>query len=285
MKKIFSFKLFLIITLFFLLVFIYAKLGFNHWQIVAAIDKPVIEAGWSEPIAVGINTADWEGDVYVADDGNTLFYSYYPGDLIKDQSDSGLLDDIEIYYSEKPFERSVKHPASEDLWSERGVMLSDSDIYYVSDRNHLGSNDLYKNGQLLLNTPSKSEIDLHYCAAKNELYFSTDNIIYIYQDNKTKALSAPINDGSQNIQPFLTKDCQEMYFASNRGDGVLKIFKAGQLADTSWSQPELVIASKHGVGNPSLTADGRYLFFTQIFKSAKGGINSDIFYIEKIDSH
>lgn len=283
MKKIFSFKWFLIIALFFLLFFLFAKLGPNNWPVVVMADKPKLESGWSDPISVGINTDQWEDGAYITGDGNTLFYVYYPGDLVRDLTSRKFKDDIDVYYSEKPFNKSKKHALSEDIWSEGGVMMDGSDIYYMSNRNRPDADDLYKNGKVLIDTPSTSEQDPHYCSSKKELYFWVDGVIYVSKDNKVSALPVPINDGSKNIQPFLTADCQEMYFSSSRGNGVLKILRSKRISDNSWAEPEVVISSKHGVGEPTLTNDGKTMFFVQVFRSAKGVMNSDIFYVTKIE--
>ncbi|NCN07317.1 hypothetical protein GW933_01345 [Candidatus Falkowbacteria bacterium] len=282
MKKvlsIFSFKLFLIIALFFFLVFIYAKLGFNHWPLVEAIDRPVLESGWSQPVSVGINTASWESGAYISSDGNTIYYSFYPGNLVKDRADGKIKTDLNIYYSEKPFNKSKVHTLSEAKWFENGVMVVGSDFYYASDRNHLGINDIYKNGSLIINTPNQSEKDPHYCATRDELYFDVGGVIYYLTDNQTVALTAAVNNGGQNIQPFLTKDCEQLYFVSNRGDGIHKILRSSRLSNNLWGEPELVVSSKYGVESPSLTDDNKTLFFVQILKSAKDELNADILYV------
>mgnify|MGYP001611821357 FL=1 len=281
LRKIFSFKWFLIIALVFFVLFIYSKLGPNNWSVVMMVDKPQIEKGWSDPKGVGINTGQWEDGAFISGDGSTLFYAYYPGDLINDLSIGKLKDDIDVYYSEKPFNGGKKHALSEDKWSEGGVMMSGGDIYYMSNRNRLETDDLYKNGQIIFDTLNKSEQDPHYCATKDELYFDAEGIIYVYKKNKSTALPSPINDGSRNIQPFLTPDCEQIYFASSRGDGVSKILRSNRILEDSWGEPELIVKSKYGVGEPTLTDNGKTMFFVQIFKSAKEVMNSDIFYVEK----
>lgn len=268
-------------ALFFLLAFLYFKLGPNNWLIVSEVDKPQIEKGWGEPQKVGINTDKWEGGAYVSGDGEALFYSYYPGDLISDMALGQLKEDIDIYYSLKPFNQIKKHALSEDKWSEGGVMVSGSDVYYMSDRYHFNSYDLYKNGHVIFNTPDKSEKDPYYCAQNDELYFTIDGVIYVYKKDKTTALPAPINDGSFNGQPFLTLDCKKIYFSSTKGDGISKILRAEKISEKSWSEPAVVVQSRYGVMEPALTDNGQIMFFAQVLKSAKGVVNSDIFYIEK----
>lgn len=282
LKKILSFQLFLVTSLFFLLFFIYFKLGPNHWNLVALTDQVFLADGWSKPVRVALNTAKWEDGSYISPDGQTLFYAYYPGDFNHDFLLGQIKDDKDIYYSEKPFVRFKKHPLSEEQWSEDGLMMAGADFYYMSDRYHRLINDLYKNGQpLVFNRPDGQAEYPYFCAAQKELYFNIGGLIYVYKASKLLALPAPINDGSYNTQPFLTSDCGKMYFASKRDGGILKIFKSDRLGDNDWSKPELVAKSRWGVKRPTLTSDGQTMFFVQIFKSAKGAENADIFYTEK----
>ena len=94
---------------------------------------------------------------------------------------------------------------------------------------------------------------------------------------------APINiQGSPSLQPFLTPDCNTLYFATNRGESTgPTIYKSTRIGDTSWSEPELVVKGKTGVGEPTLTDDGQYLFFLQLFKASDGTTTSDIFYTKR----
>ena len=285
-KRIFSWKWLLIIIVIILLAIISSKTKpttTSDWQAVIDSDRPQFAPGWGERQSVGINSDKWEDGAYISGDGNTLYYAYYPGDLYNDVLSGKFKDDIDVYYSQKPFTKSKKHPISEDFWSEGGVMMSGSDIYYMSNRNRLGTDDIYKNGQAVIDTTNKQELDPHYCAAKNELYFWIEGVgnIYVYKNNQTKILPASINDGNRNIQPFLTSDCQEMYFSSTRDGGNMKIFKSKRLGEEAWAKPELVAKSQIAVGEPTLTDDGQTMFFVQIFRSPEGVLNTDIFYVER----
>jgi len=266
----------------FLLLFVYWQFGPNFWPLIRISDQAQLAPNWSRPIRVGLNTSNWEGGAYISSDGTALYYAYYPGDLEREARLGRLPSDIDVYYSLKPFAKAKKHPLSEDAWSEGGVMLAGSDIYYMSDRYSPGTENLYKNGKLIaIGNFTESQKNPHYCALKAELYFEMAGIIYIYKAGLVKNLTWPINDGNQNIQPFLTPDCQKMYFSSNRGNGVFKILESERINEDSWSQPKVVVASQHGVGEPTLTDDGRTLFFVQTFKSLRGNMNSDIFYINE----
>jgi len=264
----------------------------GDWDAVRAGDVPVIhESGWSAPKLAGISSDNWEDGAYISGDGETLYFAYYPDDLISDVMAMSFDDDIDVYYSKKPFTSRSKDLISEDIWSEGGVMISNGDKYYMSNK---GRNDnLYKNGEKLdLDNGDVAEQDPHYCSAKEELYYWNrlegggafeSSKIYVYKNNEVTELPSPINVAgkSEDIQPFLTPDCETLYFSSNR-DGKTKIYKSARLDDDGWATPEVVISSNGGVGEPTLTDDGNTMFFVQILADGAGNYNSDVFYIEKL---
>lgn len=271
----------------------------NLWAGIRASDIAQLDEDWGEPIRLEVNTvADWEDGVYISGDGNTLYFVIYPGDLINDLQAGEYKDDIDIYYSQKPFNTRQLHYLSEDIWSEGGVMISGNDIYYMSNKmakedvNKKPVNDnIYRNNEKLsFNTDNESLQDPHYCAAKDELYFwkSTSpefadfepGDIYVYKNNQVIKLPAPINSVDTDMQPFLTNDCQTMYFTSGRA-GVGAIYKSNRLGENSWSNPEVIISSKFGVGEPTLTDDQSQIFFLQVFISADNRFTTDIFYANK----
>lgn len=253
------------------------------WSSIRANDVAQFSDGWGTPVMASVSSDLWEDGAYISGDGNTLYFAYYPGDILHDVQTMKFKDDIDVYYSQKPFTSKSKHSISKNIWSEGGVMISNGDMYYMSNR---GRNDnIYKNNEKIEipGTGDMEEQDPHYCAEKDELYFwdRNDNKIYVYKNEELSKLPAPINVGSQNIQPFLTEDCQTMYFSSSRNTQRLQIMKSERIDDDSWKEPVVVASSKIGIGEPTLTHDGNTLFFVQIFQSPEGAYNSDIFYVEK----
>ena len=70
-----------------------------------------------------------------------------------------------------------------------------------------------------------------------------------------------------------------MYFVSNRNLFIgSAIYRSNRLGDV-WSEPELVI--KGIVGEPSLTADGNYLYFVHVLTDIAGPFDADIWYCER----
>jgi hypothetical protein len=92
-------------------------------------------------------------------------------------------------------------------------------------------------------------------------------------------LPKPINSDGDDMQTFLFGD--DLYFASDQGDGgKIKIWKS-QRSENNWREPELVISSNFAVGEPSLTADGKYLYFEQIFTDGNNNFNPEMMYVER----
>ena len=266
----------------------------NPWASIRAKDVALLESGWSIPQRVPVSSEDWEDGAFITGDGKKLYFAFYKGDLFADVARNKFNGDIDVYYSNYPFTQKIKEPISESIWSEGGVMISGKDKYYHSNRMNLSDVDkkavvdrIYKNGKALeLGLGNISANDPHYCAAKNELYFWVSNgpvkkEIYVYKNGISKMLPAPINEGHVNMQPFLTPDCQTMYFSSGRTADTLWIYRSKRLGENSWSEPIPVVRSKYGVGEPTLTDDGQKFFFVQLFKSPKGVFDCDIFYVGK----
>ncbi len=108
--------------------------------------------------------------------------------------------------------------------------------------------------------------------------------IYISQWNGS-AWSAPVNAGNtintsaDELQPCLTPDGQTMYFTGERSY-IRGIYRSTQTAGV-WSTPELVIQGA-GVGEPSLTADGQYLYFVYVYIDSNSQVyDADIYYLKK----
>ena len=256
------------------------------WAKVRANDPVRLNSEWKNPTWLEVNSDLWEDGAYITGDGNTLYFVIYQGDLINDILAGKLEGELDVYLSQRPFTTKSKAPISEKTWAEGGVMISGKDTYYMSNKyakDGKYDTDIYKNGARMSFNTAEDEDDPHYCAAKDELYFwkkdGGDSNIYVYADGEIKKLPAPINTAATDIQPFLTPDCQTMYFSSNR-DGNQAIYRV-QRTDEGWEKPTKVISGKIAVGEPTLTDDGKYLFFIQVFRNDDGAFTSDIMFVER----
>ena len=93
-------------------------------------------------------------------------------------------------------------------------------------------------------------------------------------------LGGPINSASSELQPAFTSDGNTMYFASDRDPSTgMAIYRSNRTGDV-WGNPELVMRGV--VGEPSLTADGRYLYFVHVLSDAEGAFDADVWLSERI---
>ena len=91
----------------------------------------------------------------------------------------------------------------------------------------------------------------------------------------------PINSAADDTQPTFTAAGDTMYFVSTRDPLIgSAIYRASWDAGTqSWGVPEPVI--KGIVGEPSLTADGRFLYLVHVLQDAAGIYDADVWYCER----
>jgi Tol biopolymer transport system component len=91
----------------------------------------------------------------------------------------------------------------------------------------------------------------------------------------------PINTLGDEVQPAFTADGNTMYFMSTRNPLIgAAIYRSRRDSESEpWGTPELVIRGV--VGEPSLTADGRYLYFVHVLGDAAGNFDTDVWYCER----
>ena len=93
-------------------------------------------------------------------------------------------------------------------------------------------------------------------------------------------LGEPVNSAGGELQPAFTSDGNTMYFASDRDPSTgMAIYRSIRLGD-GWSPPELVM--KGIAGEPSLTADGSYLYFVHVLSDAEGAFDADVWLSERL---
>jgi WD40-like Beta Propeller Repeat len=205
---------------------------------------------------------------------------------------------------------------SEDLFTSAGVSVdADGNFWYTSNRegrpdgwvpDDYANENIFRNGELLpMNKQDENPANPYYCAEKDELWFDCrmDTEICVLKNavadgfyGEPQKVPLPINFAHPeaydpttgltnyvNAQPWLTPDCNTIYFTSNRGrpgEGPW-IYKAERIDEDVWSEPEVVVKSEAAVGEPSLTADGQKLFFVQFFINEEGAIRTGLFVAEK----
>lgn len=272
----------------------------------------VSKLGWSESLHVSEDGNTIYYFFYPALDFYTLRVNDGPFD-----------DDGNIYFSNREADGQFRthqkvdqYYLSEDLFTSAGVSVdADGNFWYTSNREgredgwvpgDYSNENIFRNDELVaLNKKDGNPANPHYCAAKDELWFDCrmDTEICVIENAGASAFSgepqkapAPINFDHPividpvsgmtdyvNAQPWLSPDCNTIFFTSNRGragEGPW-IYRSERLNEDEWSEPEVVVKSKVAMGEPSLTADGNKLFFVQFFLNEDGEVRTGLFYIEK----
>ena len=88
---------------------------------------------------------------------------------------------------------------------------------------------------------------------------------------------------TEQKQPAFTPDGKTMYFVSDHQylfHGAA-IYRSDLDAEGLFGSPQLVV--RGNVGEPSLTGDGRCLYFVHVLADIDGGFDTDIYYIERVD--
>ncbi|MCP5262188.1 MAG: PD40 domain-containing protein [Rhodoferax sp.] len=206
------------------------------------------------------------------------------------------------------FGAPVRFPHARDGRNEWGVMLGgDGAYYYVShDETRELNMDIYRNAQLLA-IPGREkyhEDNPHFAITPygRELFFDSGNRpqakgkSHIWVTRETGGrfaepvmLPAPVNvKDSTEVQPHLTADGQ-LYFTSAR-DGTIAIYASQRTGADSWAEPRKVLwttrksgARAWGLGEPTLTADGQWLYFVVVFDNGRQEFDADIARVRRTD--
>ena len=273
----------------------------------------ILEDGWSIPIKLPVSDEGREDSTHITRDGRYLLFYYDPtvGGFQEGEDFEGKKEETMIYYSKRPFVTKQVHPIStdEDINAEAGPYISKAgDIYYTKTFIVLKPNPheatpkktVINDGKTILDMGTgQAEGNPHYCDSMGELYAnivyeSGDQDIAVFKNGKTTFLSEPINlPEEQDFQPFLTDDCQTMYFTSTR-DRIqsmfpFQVYRSNRLDEFTWSEPELFVSFPKdilgGVGEFTMTRDLKQMVYLELIITKEGeefvGQN-EIYYSEKI---
>lgn len=259
-------------------------------------DVAETEAGWSKPIYVAASMDDHHEDsLWVSPDGKTLHFMDYKGNLFKDFAEKKFADDIDNWMSVFPFTTRTKvdkFGLSLDVASAAGAMIGGDGAWYYHSNHHVlktgdSTDALYRNDEMIVSYKDRALGNPQYCVGKDELWYDDPQDVkgVFMKDAKKSNFKNPSQPTPyEGTQWWLSEDCMTAYFSANYGDipsqgsGLYRIIRSGE----SWSKPVPVIWSKHGVAEGTLTADGKKLFFIGVIDDPKGGITTDMFYIERL---
>jgi len=275
----------------------------------------ILEEGWSVPVKLPVSDEGREDSTYITRDGRYLLFYYDPTvGGFQESVEGGKKEDPKIYYSKRPFVTKQVHPIStDDFNAEAGPSISENgDIYYTKTFIKLlptphearPRTTVVNGGERIVDMGiGEAQGDPFYCDAMDELYASImyldqedqDQDLAVYKNEVATILPEPINlPGSSDFQPFLTDDCQTMYFTSTRGRTQnmfpLQVYKSNRLDEFKWSEPELFISFPKdivgGVGEFTMTRDGKQMVYLELIITKEDeefvGQN-EIYYSEKIE--
>ena len=279
----------------------------TNWEQIWLQDQPQIAQGWSDPVLLEVNQDDWGDSLWVTPDGESIYFMWVKGDPFSAVvlGDGNFAENPDIYRSDKPFvtkQKDTRFYFDEDPWGAAGPMFDEEgNAWYMSNReysvNQKHDTDIYLNFELLPFNNDESYVNPHYCTSKDELWFDRDDTeILVLKNAKENNFEGtpelapvPINDVNPAVkdsQPWLSSDCNTMYFSSTRDHLEAGPFiYMSERTDDGWTTPVAIISGVElAVGEPSLTNDGgnnARLFYEQIVRNDQGVYTTLFFYIEK----
>lgn len=259
---------------------------------------PTVAPGWTQPVPLDppVNTAGAEDSPFITPDGQTLYFVFTPDVSIPPEKQ--LLDGVTgIWVTHRegdgwsePERVHLAHSGELHLdgcefvlgdWmvfcSVREGNKREIDLYTATLRD--GTWTDWQNWGEPFNIAYQVG-EMHITADGRFLYFGSDQLggyggMDLWVSEKIgEEWSEPVNLGPQvntsgdENRPFVTVDGQELWFdAFNRpGHTAIAILRSVRQADGSWGEPEEIISGL--AGEPTLTGDGRTLYFVHHYYSA-----------------
>ena len=191
-----------------------------------------------------------------------------------------------------------KFELSTDNYNEWGLQYDNAWYWNYVPADTDGSYDIYRNNDVL-DIPDRkkfSEDNPHSMTTEygHELFFNSkdrssgpESDIFVTKEvdgvwPEPVALAAPLNlPDSGEEMPFFNKGL--LYFATSR-DGWASISASKRLDEDVWEEPEQIVwvQKKYkgprlwGVGEPSVTDDGQWLYFHVVFENEYGDTDNDV---------
>ena len=256
-------------------------------------EKIWISDEWNTPVNLGepINTLKWEDAPSISPDGNILYFT-----IGKDR-------DVDSFFSiwiGNNWTEPQPHNFNLENFPDGAVHSQDNNTLYFSSIRPGGYGEgdiyIYENNEVKnIGQPINTEY------MESEPYISSDGKTLYFASNRPDGLGGadiwfsrkidgnwqepenldtPVNSKKDETQPFLTQDGKKLYFTAinRKGVGGPAIFKSVKQGD-SWSDPEKVVTNF--VGEPTLTADDKFIYFVHIFVSKGKLIDADIYVAER----
>jgi len=248
---------------------------------------------WNKPVNLGVpvNTSQWEDGPSISPNGKVLYFTIGQGLNVdafhSKKSDGKWGKPIPFGFNQQGLPEGAVHSQDNIIFyyaSMRPDSLGEADIYVMENeevRNigspvnteHMESEPFISlDGETLFFGSTRPDglggTDIWFSTKVNGLWSKPINIGY------------PVNSEQDDTQPFVTSDGSEIYFTSvnRKGYGGPAIF-VSKKSSQGWSEPEVVVSNF--VGEPTLTQDGKQLYFVHLFNSNGAIVDADIFVVER----
>jgi hypothetical protein len=259
---------------------------------------PIVTAGWTQPVPLEhpINTAGAEDSPFVTPDGQTLYFFFTPD--VRVPPEQQLLDGVTgIWVAQRagntwsePERVPLANPG--ELHLDGCVFVQGDLMVFCSARvDNTREVDLYTaslQGGTWTNWQNWGEPfnttydvgEMHITADGRLLYFASQRPggfggydLWVSEKTddqwgKPTNLGPQINTAGDENRPFVTTDGQELWFdsSSQQGQPGPATFRSASQPDGTWGEPEEIISSF--AGEPTLTGDGKTLYFVHHYFSA-----------------
>ncbi|HEY9075912.1 MAG TPA: hypothetical protein VIO61_05175 [Anaerolineaceae bacterium] len=261
---------------------------------------PTAAAGWSQPapLPFPVNTAGAEDSPFILEDDVTLLFFFTPD--LNIPAEKQLLDGVTgIWVTRRqgegwsePQRLMLARPGEMHLdgcpfingsllvfCSARQGNYRDIDLFTAEWNGNEGSN--WKNWGEQINRQYRVG-EMHISKDGSMLYFSSDRAggwggrdLWVSRKQgegwgEPVNLGAQVNSSQDENRPFLSADGNELWFDRPGGKGKpgTAIFRSLRQKDGSWSIPEEIVSIF--AGEPTLTSDGKTLFFVHHYVSKDG---------------
>jgi len=255
---------------------------------------PVAAPNWSQPVPLDglINTAGGEDSPFITPEGNTLYFVFTPdvnnppekqvidgfsGIWQATRSGSRWLEPQRILLADSDEVHLDGCPFVTDGWmafcSIRPGNQREIDIYTAELQNGLWTN--VENWGEPMN--QQYQVGELHIAANGNLYFASgrpggmggyDLWVSVWDGDTWKEpinLGSTVNTPNSENRPFVSANEQELWFdgVSQKGYPGPAIYRSKRQSDGSWGPAEEIISSF--AGEPTLTGDGKTLYFAHAF--------------------
>lgn len=276
-----------------------------RWAEVRKQDAASVPAGWSTPRLIEeLSTPAWEDGAYIAPDGKTLYFIYTDIDVFRFPSltkvgpnrdpegtcfwGCGSFPRADLFYAERrgaAWGPARIHPLTVEKPLGGFVLARADKAYFMSQLEDSWKEDIayatrgpdgWSAHQRIQNVSSEvTDRDPWVGPKEDELWFTSERKAAMGGENifisrrvgdgwsDPVLAPAPLNSDHNEMQPFLHGGA--VYFASDREGGVLAIYRA-ERKGKGFAAPVKLIQGRYGVGEPTLSADGRVMTFVQVFR-------------------